>query len=75
MRDGASATDSTSFGNGRAEALALAGFTYILFAENYCEGVPYSEVDAAGTVTNGMPESRSQTLRRALNMLEKGSEE
>ena len=58
--------DSVSFGNGRAEALALAGFTYILFAENYCEGVPFSEVDASGTIIPGMPNTKSQVLRRAL---------
>lgn len=62
----ASAGDSTTFGNGGAEALALAGYTYILFAENYCEGVPFSEVDAAGNIVYGMPLTRSQTLRRAL---------
>jgi hypothetical protein len=60
------AADTTSFGNGRAEALALAGFTYILFAENYCEGVPFSEVDAAGRVIPGMPNTKAATLRRAL---------
>jgi hypothetical protein len=61
-----STADSVTFGNGRAEALALAGYTYILFAENYCEGVPFSEVDASGTIIPGMPESRSAILRRAL---------
>jgi len=62
----ASAGDSTSFANGGAEALALAGYSYILFAENYCEGVPFSEFDAAGNIQNGSPLSKSETLRRAL---------
>jgi hypothetical protein len=60
------AADTTAFGSGRAEALALAGYTYILFAENYCEGVPFSEVDASGAIIAGTPNSRSQMLRRAL---------
>jgi hypothetical protein len=64
------AADSTAFGNGRAEALALAGYTYILFAENYCEGVPFSEVDPTGAIINGVPLSKSQVLRRALARFE-----
>jgi hypothetical protein len=60
------AADTTAFGSGRAEALALAGYTYILFAENYCEGVPFSEVDASGNIIPGMPNTRVEMLRRAL---------
>ena len=58
--------DTLSFANGRAEALALAGYAYILFAENYCEGVPFSEVDVSGAILPGMPNTKAQVLRRAL---------
>jgi len=36
-----------------AEALNLEGMTYILFGENYCNGVPFSRLDAAGTPIYG----------------------
>ena len=36
-----------------AEVLALAGFTYILFAEDYCNGVPASTVNPDGTFKFG----------------------
>ena len=62
-----SANDTLTFANGRAEALALAGYTYILFAENYCEGVPFSEIDATGAVIPGTPTTRVEVLRRALD--------
>ena len=59
-------TDTLSFANGRAEALALAGYTYILFAENYCVGVPFDEVDESGAIINGTPTTKAEVLRRAL---------
>jgi hypothetical protein len=31
-----------------AEMLALAGFTYVFFAENYCSGVPFSRIPLLG---------------------------
>jgi hypothetical protein len=31
-----------------AEILALAGYTYVLFAENYCSGVPFSRIPLQG---------------------------
>ena len=50
----------------RAEVLALGGFTYILFAENYCNGVPNSTVNADGTFTYGDPKTGTQLLNSAI---------
>jgi starch-binding outer membrane protein, SusD/RagB family len=50
----------------RAEVLALAGFMYILFAENYCNGVPNSTVNADGTFTYGDPQTGTQLLNNAV---------
>jgi len=50
----------------RAEVLALAGFMYILFAENYCNGVPNSTVNADGTFTFGDPQTGTQLLNNAV---------
>src|SRR2546423_2179839 len=46
------ASDSTGF----PEVLALSGFSYILFAENYCGAVPGSKQEPDGTFTFGAPE-------------------
>ncbi|MFW6201941.1 MAG: hypothetical protein ACOC8B_05145 [Gemmatimonadota bacterium] len=50
-----------------AEAYNLAGFTYVLFGENYCEGVPYSGVDENGEIVHGEQTTRAETLQRALD--------
>ena len=50
----------------RAEVLALAGFMYVLFAENYCNGVPNSTVNADGTFTFGDPQTGTQLLTNAV---------
>src|SRR4051812_42033166 len=44
----------------RAEAQALAAFMYILFAEDYCNGVPTSRVMPDGTFQYGPPQSGTQ---------------
>lgn len=50
-----------------AEVLALAGFTYIYFGENYCSGVPFSEFnDETDEFTFGEPLSTSEIFERAL---------
>src|SRR5204863_2386616 len=46
-------SDSTGF----PEVLALNGYAYILFAENYCGAVPVSHQEANGSFTFGAPES------------------
>jgi starch-binding outer membrane protein, SusD/RagB family len=50
----------------RAEVLALAGYMYILFAEDYCNGVPNSTVNADGTFTFGDPQTGTQLLTNAV---------
>lgn len=51
---------------GHAHALNLAGFSFVLFGENYCSGVPFSTLDAAGTVVYGGPNTTNQMLEQAL---------
>jgi len=56
------AADSAGF----REVLALSGFTYILFAENYCGAVPVSKQEADGSFTFGAPESTNTLLDSAI---------
>lgn len=51
---------------GLSEVLSLAGFTYVMFAEDYCSGVPMDNVSAAGTLTFGVPLTRTQILDTAI---------
>jgi len=51
---------------GHALVLNLAGFTYTMFAENYCEGVPFSTLNDNGTIDYGVPLTRAQILVRAV---------
>lgn len=48
----------------KAELHALAGFTYIMFAEDFCNGVAYSSFD--GAPVYGPANSGVQSLQRAL---------
>lgn len=48
------------------EMLALNGFTYVYFAENYCSGVPFSERLPDGSVQYGSPLTTDQMLDTAL---------
>ncbi len=50
----------------RAEVMALAGYMYVLFAENYCSGVPTSRVNVDGTFTFGDPQTSAQMLTAGL---------
>ena len=49
-----------------AEVQALAAFTYVLFAEVYCNGVPTSKVNDDGTFSYGAPQSGRQLLTAAI---------
>jgi starch-binding outer membrane protein, SusD/RagB family len=50
-----------------AEMLALAGYTYVFFAENYCSGVPFSESPRVGFAPEyGSPLQTNQILDRAI---------
>ncbi len=50
----------------QAEALALAAYTYVFFAEHYCGAVPFSTIDPEGNVTPGMPQSTQAMLTTAV---------
>lgn len=49
-----------------AEMLMYAGFTYIAFGENYCNGVPFSLQPETGDTEFGPPETNSQVFDRAI---------
>jgi hypothetical protein len=51
---------------GRAQALNLAGFSYVLFGENYCSGVPFSTTGADGSFTFGNPVGTDSVFGLAL---------
>ena len=57
------ASDSAGF----PEVLALSGFTYVLFAENYCGAVPVSRQEADGSFTFGAPETTNALLDSAIS--------
>jgi hypothetical protein len=48
------------------EMLALAGMTYVYFAENYCSGAPFSERLPDGSIQYGMPLTTDQMLDTAI---------
>lgn len=49
-----------------AEVQALAAFSYVLFAEIYCNGVPTSTVNDDGSFTFGAPQTGTQLLNTAV---------
>jgi starch-binding outer membrane protein, SusD/RagB family len=51
---------------GRAEALTLAGFAYLLFGENYCSGVPFSTLNDDESITYGAPQTAQETFEIAI---------
>lgn len=57
----------TTKDSGLSEMLSLAGFTYLMFAENYCSGVPFSTVNPDGSLTFGQPLTTPQILDTAIN--------
>lgn len=56
------APDSVEHG----QVLALGGFTYVLFAEDWCEGVPVSTLEPNGSIQYGVPLTRQQLLDTAI---------
>jgi hypothetical protein len=54
----------------RAELQALDAYTYILFAENYCNGVPTSRLDPSGAFVYGTPQTGAQMLTIAIAKLD-----
>lgn len=62
FRDNGKGTDAR-----RAELFALAGYTYVFFAENYCSGVAFSSIPfAGGEPTFGTPQSTNEILSTAI---------
>lgn len=51
---------------GYPEMLALAGFTYLFFAENYCSGVPISQATPSGAKVYGNPLTTTALLDAAI---------
>src|SRR5687767_1892342 len=51
---------------GQSEVLSIAGFSYTLFAENYCSGVPFSRLTDSGAIEYGDPQTRDQVLQIAV---------
>lgn len=51
-------------GTGHADVLNLGGYAYLLFAEAFCSGVPFSTLTDAG-VQFGEPQTRDQMLQAA----------
>jgi len=49
------------------EMLALSGFTYVYFAENYCSAVPFSARQPDGSIAYGTPQSTTQILDLAIS--------
>ena len=49
-----------------AEVQALAGFMYVMFAEDYCNGVPTSKVNDEGTFSYGSAQTGQQLLTTAV---------
>jgi len=57
----------TTASSGFPEMLALAGLTYVFFAENYCSGVPFSRASESGTFTFGPALTTTQILDTAIS--------
>lgn len=53
-------------GAGHAEVLAIGGYSYLLFGENYCSGVPISTMNDDGSLAFGQPQTRDQLLQVAV---------
>lgn len=51
---------------GHAEVVALAGFDYVMFAEDYCSGIPFSTLAFTGQITYGEPLPTDSIYGRAL---------
>jgi hypothetical protein len=51
---------------GYPEMLSLAGYTYLFFAENFCNGVPISQATPSGTLIYGDPLTNAQLLDTAI---------
>jgi hypothetical protein len=55
---------------GQSEVLSLAGYTYVMFGEYFCAGVPYSRQLPSGAAEFGMPTTTDETLDLAIERFE-----
>lgn len=55
----------------RSVVSSIAGYSYILFGELYCEGVPFSSIALDGTVTHGAPSTRQETFNLAITAFDR----
>jgi hypothetical protein len=60
-------------GVGHADVLNLGGYSYLLFAETFCSGVPFSTLTESG-VDFGEPQTRDQMLQMALARFDSAAE-
>src|SRR5688572_29724013 len=51
---------------GQSEVLSIGAFSYVLFGENYCSGVPFSRLTETGSIEYGDPQTRDQVLQIAV---------
>jgi hypothetical protein len=58
---------------GLAQALNLAGFSYVLFGENYCSGMTFSSTNADGSFTFGNPLGTDSVFGLALAQFDRAS--
>jgi len=52
--------------SGYPEMVALSGFVYLFFAENFCSGVPFSTINPDGSFTFGAPLTSTQMYDSAV---------
>lgn len=57
-----------------AEVTNLAAYTYILFGENYCSGIPFSRLKEDDTFEFGAPQTTQQTFETALARFDQAME-
>jgi len=55
---------------GHAHASSLAGYTYVLFGENYCSGVPFSTVTGDGTIEFGAPQTTAEMFGNSIQFFD-----
>lgn len=55
------------------EMLALSGFTYVYFGENYCSGVPFSQRQSDGSILYGQPLATNAILDLAIARFDSAS--
>jgi hypothetical protein len=62
------AADEDGAGSGlHANVLLLAGYSYILFGEHFCSGVPFSRLPQSGPTEYGSPQSTAMIFQRAID--------